>query len=99
MIDLARNDEERKVLELFSSPSTIGRSVMAPPGLPKERVAELRAAFWASIQDPALLADVKKFKLELDPLPGDKLQANIAGGGDFPPALIARAREVAEAKK
>jgi tripartite-type tricarboxylate transporter receptor subunit TctC len=99
MLDLAHNDEERKVLELFSSPSTIGRSVMAPPGLPAERVAELRAAFWASIHDPALLADVKKFKLELDPLPGDKLQASISGGGDFSPALIARARDVAEAKK
>jgi tripartite-type tricarboxylate transporter receptor subunit TctC len=96
MIDLARTDEERKVLELFSSPATIGRSVLAPPGVPAERVAELRAAFTASMKDPALLADVKRLKLELDPLPGDVLQKNIAGSGDFPPALIARAREVAE---
>jgi len=99
MIDLARNDAERKVLELFSSPSTIGRSVLAPPGLPKERVVELRAAFMASIKDPALLADVKKFKLELDPLPGEALQASITGGGDLSPELVERARQVAEAKK
>jgi tripartite-type tricarboxylate transporter receptor subunit TctC len=99
MIDLARNDAERKVLELFSSPSTIGRSVLAPPGLPKERVVELRAAFMESIKDPALLADVKKFKLELDPLSGEALQASITGGGDLPPELVERARQVAEAKK
>ena len=98
MIDLARTDAERKVLELFSSPSTIGRSVLAPPGLPTERVVALRAAFMASIKDPALLADVKKFKLELDPLSGEQLQASIAGSETFPPALIERARQVAEVK-
>src|SRR4029079_4068910 len=49
MVDLARNDDERKLLALFSSPSTIGRSVVAPPDLPKERTAELRKAFMAAI--------------------------------------------------
>ncbi|MGE5540603.1 MAG: Bug family tripartite tricarboxylate transporter substrate binding protein [Gemmatimonas sp.] len=98
MIDLARNDEERQILELFSSPAAIGRSVVAPPGLPPERVAELRAAFWSAIQSPALLADVQRFKLELDPLPGDKLQSSV-GSGAFSPAVIARARAVAEAGK
>jgi hypothetical protein len=99
MIDLARTDEERKLLEFFSSPATIGRSVLAPPDVPAERVAELRAAFTASMKDPALLADVKKLKLEIDPLPGDVLQKNIVKGGDLPAALIERAREVAERKK
>ena len=31
MIDLAKNDDDRTLLALFSSPSTIGRSVAAPP--------------------------------------------------------------------
>src|SRR6266566_3062226 len=47
MIDLARNDDERKLLELFASPSLIGRSVLAPPGVSIVRVAELRSAFMA----------------------------------------------------
>jgi tripartite-type tricarboxylate transporter receptor subunit TctC len=97
MVDLARNDDERHLLALFSAPSRVGRSVMAPPGLPKERTAELRKAFMAAIQDPALIADVKKAKLELDPLPGDKLQASI-GGEELPPALVERARKAAGKK-
>lgn len=97
MVDLARNDDERRLLTLFSSPSTVGRSVMAPPDLPKERTTELRKAFMAAITDPALLADVAKAKLELDPLSGEELQASI-GGGEIPAALIERARQVAGTK-
>jgi tripartite-type tricarboxylate transporter receptor subunit TctC len=98
MIDLARNDQDRRLLTLFSSPSTVGRSVVAPPGLPPERVAELRKAFMETIKDPTLVADIKKAQLELDPLSGEELQAAIAGSGDFSPALIDRARQVAEMK-
>ena len=96
MIDLARNDEERKLLELFASPSLIGRSVLAPPGLPPERVAELRRAFMQTMQDPAFIADVKKAKLDLNPMPGEALQVAISKMGNVPEALVARARQVAK---
>jgi hypothetical protein len=97
MMDLARNNQEQQLLALFSSPSTIGRSVVAPPGLPKERTAELRRAFMDAIKDPALLKDVARMKLDLDPLPGEALQASI-GGEEIPPALVKRAQEAAGRK-
>jgi tripartite-type tricarboxylate transporter receptor subunit TctC len=97
MIDLARDDDERKLLELFASPSMIGRSVLAPPGMPMERVAELRRAFMAMTQDPTFLSDLKKARLELSPLSGERLQAAVASMGDVPDWLIKRARRVSEA--
>jgi tripartite-type tricarboxylate transporter receptor subunit TctC len=96
MIDLARNDDERKLLELFASPSMIGRSVLAPPGVSMERVSELRRAFMAMTQDPTFLGDLKKARLELSPLSGEQLQAAVAAMGDFPEWLIERARRVSE---
>jgi len=96
MIDLAKNAEDKVLLALFASPSTIGRSVTAPPGIPAERVQALRQAFIAAIHDPALIDEVKRLKLELDPLDGEALQANIAGTGAVSPDLIARARRAAE---
>lgn len=96
MIDLARNDDERRLLTLFSSPSLIGRSVLAPPGLPTERVEELRQAFTATMQDPAFLADLDRARLDHTPLSGAELQRTIAGMADLPPALIAYARRIAE---
>jgi tripartite-type tricarboxylate transporter receptor subunit TctC len=96
MIDLARNDDERRLLELFSSPSSIGRSVVAPPGLPSQRVAELRRAFDATMKDPSFLADVKRAGLEMNPMQGEQLQAAVARVGQIPPALIEGARRAAD---
>ena len=96
MIDLAKNDADRILITLFSSPSTIGRSVVAPPGLPVERVATLRRAFAAALNDAAFLDEAQKLKLDLEPLDGTELQANIAAVGAAAPELVARARRVAE---
>jgi tripartite-type tricarboxylate transporter receptor subunit TctC len=96
MIDLAKNADDKTLLGLFSSPSTIGRSVVAPPDVPPERIRQLRQAFMTAIHDTALLDEVKRLKLELDPLDGEALQSVIAGGGAIAPELIARARRVAE---
>jgi tripartite-type tricarboxylate transporter receptor subunit TctC len=96
MIDLGRTDEERKLLELFASPSVIGRSVVAPPGVPVARVAELRQAFAETMKDPAFLKEAELRKLDLDPMSGEKLQAAVVSAGQFPPALVEKAREIAK---
>jgi tripartite-type tricarboxylate transporter receptor subunit TctC len=98
MIDLARNDDDGALLTLFSTPSTIGRSVVAPPGLRAERIAELRRAFLETLRDPALLRDVERAKLDLEPLSGEDLQAAVANSGKFSPELIARAQRIAETR-
>jgi tripartite-type tricarboxylate transporter receptor subunit TctC len=98
MIDLARSDDDRALLTLFSTPSTIGRSVVAPPGLPPQRVTELRRAFLDTLQDQALLRDVERAKLDLEPLSGEALQAAVAGARNFSPELIARAQRIAETR-
>jgi tripartite-type tricarboxylate transporter receptor subunit TctC len=96
MIDLAKNDNDRALLSLFSTPSTIGRSVVAPPGLPPDRVAELRRAFMETLRDPQLQQDAARAKLDLEPLAGEELQAAIAKAGKFSPELIARAQGIAK---
>ncbi len=95
MIDLARSEDDKTLLTLFSSPSTIGRSIAAPPGVPPERVAMLREAVSATIKDPALIEEAHRLKLELDPLDGAALQAAIAGTS-VAPEVVARARRAAD---
>jgi tripartite-type tricarboxylate transporter receptor subunit TctC len=98
VVDLASNEEERQLLSLYASGSDIGRSIIAPPGVPAETIEVLRRAFIAAIKDPALIADVQKTGLEIDPLPGDQLQALVARAVDVPPPVIDSARRFSPAK-
>jgi tripartite-type tricarboxylate transporter receptor subunit TctC len=91
LVDLGRNTEERQILELFSQPEKVGRSLTAPPGLPAGRVAELRAAFMATTQDPDFLADAARMRLDLSPLSGNELQAIIEKSFDYSASIIAKA--------
>jgi tripartite-type tricarboxylate transporter receptor subunit TctC len=91
LVDLGRNAEERQILELFSQPEKVGRSLTAPPGLPPHRVAELRAAFMATVKDPDFLADAARMRLDLSPLPGGELQAIIEKSFDYSPSIVAKA--------
>jgi tripartite-type tricarboxylate transporter receptor subunit TctC len=93
MVDLAKSEDNRKVLEIFATSSVVGRSFLAPPGVPKERVDELRSAFMAMVKDADFLADIAKLNFDLEPMAGAELQAFIAK--DYPAALIERAKEIA----
>jgi tripartite-type tricarboxylate transporter receptor subunit TctC len=78
MMNLASNDDDRTLLKLASTSASIGKPIMAGPGVPPERVAALRAAFSATLGDPAVIEDAKKNHLELLPMSGQELSAIIA---------------------
>jgi len=88
----ARNDDDRKVIELVFSQGVFGRPYVLPPGVPAERVAALRKAFVAALNDPALRAEAAKMQLDVDPMAGDELQALIASIYATPQHLVERAR-------
>lgn len=98
LVDLAKNGEQHQILELFSQPGRIGRSLVAPPGLPKQRVAELRSAVMATLKDHDFLAQAKSMRLTLEPATGQKLQSFIAKAFDYSPKLIAKAKALATLK-
>ncbi len=93
VVDLARNDQQRAILGLYASGSDIGRSIVAPPGVPAETVAALRAAFMETMRDPALVADVTKNGTDIDPLPGDKLQEIAAHAVAITPQVVETAKK------
>ena len=56
-LDFVKNDADRAVMELYLTQKTVARPVLAPPGVPADRVAALRAAFAALATDQQFLAD------------------------------------------
>jgi tripartite-type tricarboxylate transporter receptor subunit TctC len=77
-LDFVANDADRKVMELFFTQKTIARPVIAPPGIPPERLASLRAAFAALATDREFLADAEKSGLDVAPVSGEAVDKVVA---------------------
>jgi len=77
-ISFAKGDLERRTLELFFSQKTAARPMLAPPGVPADRMALLRDGFVAMAKDPEFLADAQKSKLEVGPISGAEVEKTIA---------------------
>lgn len=74
VVEIARTDEQRAVLELVFSQSAMGRAIFGPPGIPAERLAALRAAFDAMMKDKEFLAEAERMKMEINqPMSGLKM--------------------------
>jgi tripartite-type tricarboxylate transporter receptor subunit TctC len=69
-LDFVKNQAERDVLELYLTQKVVARPVIAPPGLPADRLAAIREAFAALAQDRDFLEDARKSKLDVSPVPG-----------------------------
>jgi tripartite-type tricarboxylate transporter receptor subunit TctC len=87
MVEFAENPEQKKLLSLFAALTDIGRTLVAPPGVTKERVVTLRAALASMVKDGAFVADAKQRQIELDTLPGEDLQQLVESSLDVSPSL------------
>ncbi len=74
LIDLAPNEDARKIFELMSVGADIGRPMLTAPGVPADRVKALREAFAKTMADPAFRAEAAKRDVEVDPTLGEDLQ-------------------------
>jgi tripartite-type tricarboxylate transporter receptor subunit TctC len=86
--DVAETAEQRTALRLIVSRQTMARPYVMPPGVPADRLQALRAAFDATMKDPAFLADAKKQDLEVRPILGADADALIREVYATPPAIV-----------
>lgn len=98
IMDFAKTDLDKKALELLFSPQIGAWPLIAPPDVPKERIAILRRAFDATVKDPAFLADAEKIQIEVDPVSGETMQQVVARIATFDRSVIDRAIALTEAK-
>jgi tripartite-type tricarboxylate transporter receptor subunit TctC len=86
--DVAETAEQRTALRLIVSRQTMARPYVMPPGVPADRLQALRAAFDATMTDPAFLADAKRQDLEVRPVSGANADALIREVYATPPAIV-----------
>ena len=94
-IDFAKTPDARTLIEAgIHAPSAILRAYALPPGMPKSRVDILRNGFNATMKDPELLAEMKKSKLEINPLTGSEMDGVVKTLFKMDAKSVAKIREV-----
>jgi tripartite-type tricarboxylate transporter receptor subunit TctC len=96
LMELGANDDDRKLLRLLSASTQIGRPIFTTPDAPAERVAALRAAFEATVRDPAFLEDARHGNFEIDAVPGETMQKLVAEIVAIPQTQAERLKKIIE---
>jgi tripartite-type tricarboxylate transporter receptor subunit TctC len=86
--DLTTDAKERAALKLIFARLTMARPFAAPPGLPPERTAVLRAAFDATMRDPDFLAEMKRLLLDVRPQQGAQVERLVREIYDYPTDVV-----------
>ncbi|HZR59831.1 MAG TPA: hypothetical protein VFA80_02585 [Xanthobacteraceae bacterium] len=90
-LDLVRDPESKRVMELILMRQEAGRPFAAPPGVPADRIAALRTAFQETLRDPAFVAEAQKTQLEIEPMTGEEIEAMLAKAYAAPKPIVQRA--------
>jgi hypothetical protein len=94
--ELARTEDERRILELVFAGSQFGRPFTTAPGTPEDRVAALRTAFDAVMNDPEFRTEMQALHFEVAPVAGAAREQIAAKVVSTPKELAARAKPFLE---
>jgi tripartite-type tricarboxylate transporter receptor subunit TctC len=93
VLDMAKTEEQRQILKLILTSQETARPFAAPPGVPADRAAALRAAFDATMKDPEFLAEAKKLNLDINPLSGTAITGLLTELYAMPKSVIEKAAQ------
>jgi tripartite-type tricarboxylate transporter receptor subunit TctC len=87
-------DGPRRLAKIILASGEFGRPLVVPPGVPADRLKILRDAFNKSVNDPALLAEAEKRRLEMDPGTGEELESLAKEVMSAPPDVVQRVQKM-----
>jgi len=87
-------DVGRRLAQVILSGDELGRPMIAPPGVPADRVKILREAYNKALADPELMAEVTKSRLDMDPSTGEEIEALVKEITDQPPEVVALVKKI-----
>ena len=97
LIDQARNDDDRRLLEVFLARQETGKPYFLPPGVPADRVALLRTAFAATLKDESFIHRVQQENMEMvGPMTGGEVETLVSRVLSAPPSIVTRIKNIFE---
>jgi tripartite-type tricarboxylate transporter receptor subunit TctC len=86
--------DSRRVAQIVLAAGDFGRPMMVTPGTPPERVKILRAAYLKTLNDPEVLAEAKKGRLDVEPTSGEELESLVKEIFNAPPDVLERVKKL-----
>jgi tripartite-type tricarboxylate transporter receptor subunit TctC len=93
MMDMAKDEETRKVLSFLFSYLVFIRPFVAPPGIPADRLKALQDAFAATLKDPELLSEAERAGVEIRYASPTRVNGALDAIFNAPEAIKSRALE------
>jgi len=91
VIDLAKGEEQTRMIRLILAGQAMARPYAAPPGIPEDRHRALIAAFDATMKDPEFLSDADKLQADVSPVSAGEIERLLADVYATPKDIIAKA--------
>jgi len=88
------NEAGRSLSKVILASGDFGRPIVAPPGVPADRVKILRDGFDKTIAEAAFLAEAERRRLEIDPTRWDEMEFLAKDVMATPPDVVARMRKL-----
>ena len=95
--ELAKTDNDRKLIEIIELPYATSRPFAAPPGVPKDRADALMKAFMETHKDPEYLAAAAKLNVDVSPIDGNEVRRLIEGIAKVPAAQMKQVEAIIRA--
>ena len=89
-------EAERRLVPMVLAATDFGRPIVAPPGIPADRLRIFREAFLKTMKDPDLLAEAKRKNFDITPSTGEDLEALAKVVMTQPPEIVARVKVLME---
>ncbi len=92
--ELVQTPDGIAMLDFAELPFFMSLPLVAPPGVPRERVAALEAAFLAMTKDDAFREEALKLEIDLSPIDGRAVRDLLRKAAATPTSVIARYNEI-----
>ncbi|MBI2229316.1 MAG: hypothetical protein HYU46_09465 [Deltaproteobacteria bacterium] len=75
--DVIKGEDNLATYKTWAASYEFQRPLSLPPNAPSERLQTLRKAFAATLRDSEFLAEAKKTKLDIEPVPGEEIEQHV----------------------
>lgn len=93
--DLVKGEQEQQILAILLAGQAMAWPLFAPAETPSDRVKLLRSAYLEMLRDNETLSEARRVGIDVDPVPGEEIQAMLTRLYATPADVVMKARQLA----